>query len=194
MFIETPLKPNFGVIVKLTALKHKKPVKIVLTNEDALSVHSYESLAQLCDNTYSLEIETGTPENGDEIAVGISPDGVVCISHNNGNWTRKIVVDNSLEYHVVFDMEHVSFLSTMGITTGVKPNAPLFPFSRSELPRCDNQPECVVCTQYKVNVLVHPCSHLALCELCASRLRETEQPKCPMCREGITDLQKVYLP
>jgi len=42
--------------------------------------------------------------------------------------------------------------------------------------------ECVVCYDRAINTCLRPCGHVAVCSVCASRLRPR---KCPLCRQNI---------
>ena len=52
--------------------------------------------------------------------------------------------------------------------------------------------DCVLCLKEKCATrCAIPCGHLVACDSCAPRLRLHGQ--CPLCREGLRDLLKVYL-
>lgn len=46
---------------------------------------------------------------------------------------------------------------------------------------------CIVCQDMKREVIVKPCNHYCLCQDCSSALR-----KCPMCKSGIRNVEKIY--
>lgn len=49
----------------------------------------------------------------------------------------------------------------------------------------DEDNECVVCYDRRINTCLQPCGHVALCDTCARRL---EGRRCPLCREPILDI------
>ena len=54
---------------------------------------------------------------------------------------------------------------------------------------CEMDMRCVVCLGNKPSVLFLPCSHLACCNECNSKIEE----KCPVCRSDITECKQVIL-
>ena len=46
---------------------------------------------------------------------------------------------------------------------------------------------CSICWEKEPNMVFIPCGHMAACETCASQLQD-----CPICREKITNKQKIY--
>ena len=117
--IETPLRPGSAVAVRLTVLKQTEPLQIALTTKDPRRVYWYESLPELCETTFSQMMDSETPNASDELAVRISTNGEVYLSHNNRGWVEKMKVDPDLEHHVIFAMDHVAVLSLIGIATGL---------------------------------------------------------------------------
>lgn len=53
----------------------------------------------------------------------------------------------------------------------------------------DNTIICDGCKVNEINCLLHPCSHVVLCENCAK-----ETTKCPICSKFIEYYDKIYLP
>ena len=51
---------------------------------------------------------------------------------------------------------------------------------------------CSICLCSPLEILVNPCGHICLCEKCSENLAEID-PKCPICRQKITNTQRVYL-
>eukprot|EP00929_Paragymnodinium_shiwhaense_P024487 TRINITY_DN15042_c1_g1_i1.p1 TRINITY_DN15042_c1_g1~~TRINITY_DN15042_c1_g1_i1.p1 ORF type:complete len:458 (+),score=14.80 TRINITY_DN15042_c1_g1_i1:80-1453(+) len=47
--------------------------------------------------------------------------------------------------------------------------------------------ECVVCYDRAISTCLRPCGHVALCEICASRLHPR---KCPLCRQNIASVER----
>lgn len=46
---------------------------------------------------------------------------------------------------------------------------------------------CVICLDQKSNTTFIPCGHVATCETCSTKVQQ-----CPVCRETITNIQKLY--
>jgi hypothetical protein len=52
---------------------------------------------------------------------------------------------------------------------------------------------CVVCVDARKDRLMLPCGHLCACETCAAELVLMRPARCPICREGIRDVMRVFL-
>jgi E3 ubiquitin-protein ligase MUL1 len=50
-----------------------------------------------------------------------------------------------------------------------------------------NPTMCCICWDQAPDIAFVPCGHVATCETCSSQLRD-----CPVCRQSITDKQKLY--
>ena len=55
-------------------------------------------------------------------------------------------------------------------------------------PEAEDDTSCVVCLERRRSVVVLPCRHLSLCEVCAPALVE-----CPMCRGAVSDTLVVFV-
>lgn len=195
-FVDSSLKRNRTLFAEFTAVKQSKPVRIVLTPKDAHHVYSESDLSELCETTYSLAIDSEPPNDGDKLAIRIRSDGAVCISQNNCGWIERTHVDADLEYHVVFDLEHISVLSMIGMTIdgddAVVKQLEAPPKPSLEV-RSVSSTECIVCLENARTTALIPCYHFALCEDCANTLRQSGAANCPLCRVGITDVKKIYM-
>ncbi|XP_029189601.2 tumor susceptibility gene 101 protein-like [Acropora millepora] len=52
---------------------------------------------------------------------------------------------------------------------------------------------CIVCMELRKDSVLIPCGHLGICFKCANRCKETSKT-CPVCREKITEVHRVYQP
>jgi hypothetical protein len=52
--------------------------------------------------------------------------------------------------------------------------------------------KCAVCLDGPLENIVLPCGHLCLCSTCAIRVAETRPSRCPICRQAIASVTKVY--
>ena len=57
----------------------------------------------------------------------------------------------------------------------------------------DTQGDCFVCMDNKSNSVLLPCGHLGVCIECANALT-TSTKTCPVCRQAIVNVQRVYQP
>lgn len=193
-FVETLLGPNRALIVKLTALKRISCIRMALSECNSLYVYSQRSLEELRDKFEAIVFDSEVPEAGDELAVRISPEGAVHISHNNRVWIERTHVDPNRRYHVVFDMESIDALSMIGIATCPReePAAPPAPPPSTSCQSTGALHECVICCENARDVAIKPCSHVVLCEGCAGTLRRSKKAECPICRSRITGILKLY--
>ena len=54
--------------------------------------------------------------------------------------------------------------------------------------------ECGVCFVAGKNThMFHPCNHVCVCEACAREIMETPSPMCPMCRQDVHRVMRVYV-
>ena len=53
---------------------------------------------------------------------------------------------------------------------------------------------CVVCIDAATDHAVIPCGHVCLCSTCGPRLARTRHARCPICREPVQSLQKLFFP
>ncbi|XP_003746330.1 E3 ubiquitin-protein ligase NEURL1B [Galendromus occidentalis] len=187
------LKPEETLVVKLEKLVKSCRINFVLTTEEPARVHACRDLGKLCDTTYSLAVESEMCKAGDELAINISTNGAVCISLNNRGWQERIHVDTDIAYHVAFDMANVSSMTAIGITTDLKPEIDRPPVKSEPFRDASLPPDCIVCLESPRSVLLEPCAHFALCELCAHALQKSERRECPVCRAQIKGVKKIYM-
>jgi hypothetical protein len=51
---------------------------------------------------------------------------------------------------------------------------------------------CVVCMDEAKDRAVRPCMHVCVCETCAQLLMLERTPRCPVCREPIQHIERVF--
>lgn len=59
------------------------------------------------------------------------------------------------------------------------------------------KPKCVICLERKVACTIKPCKHTCMCITCAHGLcsgKEQGKVACPVCRQGIQKVKRVFLP
>ena len=56
----------------------------------------------------------------------------------------------------------------------------------------DDAHMCVVCLVEKKDHIFVPCFHLCACEACATEIKNTKNPTCPMCRAPFASVNKVF--
>jgi len=53
-----------------------------------------------------------------------------------------------------------------------------------------NDNVCLVCIDNPKNIVLKPCSHMCICDVCAEPMLRTGQ-KCPVCRTKIEEIERV---
>jgi hypothetical protein len=76
-------------------------------------------------------------------------------------------------------------LQQMQSQLGVPPAAPA-PHPDAE------ETMCVVCMDAAKDRAVRPCMHVCVCETCAQLLMLERTPRCPVCREPIQHIERVF--
>lgn len=56
----------------------------------------------------------------------------------------------------------------------------------------DSDNVCLVCLENKKNIILKPCSHLCICDVCAEPMLKTGQ-RCPVCRSKIEEIEKISM-
>ena len=52
---------------------------------------------------------------------------------------------------------------------------------------------CCVCRDNNKTVLLLPCKHLCLCEGCSEHIGTRRMTACPVCRQAVSDVLRVYI-
>ena len=55
----------------------------------------------------------------------------------------------------------------------------------------DNQ-LCVICSTNKIDTVFYPCGHKSACYECSLIIKKNYKMECPMCRQPIKDLIRVF--
>ena len=56
----------------------------------------------------------------------------------------------------------------------------------------DAENQCIICWENKIQCAALPCGHYKYCISCSEKIRETNNPKCSVCRKAITQFVKIY--
>lgn len=52
--------------------------------------------------------------------------------------------------------------------------------------------ECSVCFEKAVDCVLYTCGHMCLCYECAIDIKDNQGALCPICRQAIKDIIKIY--
>ena len=140
---------------------------------------SPRSTRSLLSNPFYDEGMAETIENYNRIGRGeglpIVEDGLIISTYNHpSNMRNNGSTTNRLDDNTVF----MNWVDVAG--------------DDEELPDDENNDNaCKVCFSNKINTVLIPCFHAAVCSSCANRLRETR--KCPICRNRINTPRRIFL-
>lgn len=199
----TVLRAGQALIVKLCDLHRSLPFSMALSAVTAPEVYAFGSIEDLCDDTYSVLFKSGVVTQGEEIAIVISEQGAVHVSHAGRKWLKGVHIDPSVEFRVVFDMQTIKKLAIVGVTNQLQAPADAADTAAAPAPaQCmkgggDNlerpATDCVICLENPRDTLIKPCLHFVLCGNCARSLMNGASKECPMCRKPIQDTQRIYM-
>ena len=52
--------------------------------------------------------------------------------------------------------------------------------------------ECCVCLENPPNCVVYTCGHMCMCYACAMDIKNAKDALCPMCRQEIKDVIRIF--
>lgn len=52
--------------------------------------------------------------------------------------------------------------------------------------------ECTICLEKACDCVVYTCGHICMCFECATNVRESADPLCPICRSDIKDVIRIF--
>lgn len=64
---------------------------------------------------------------------------------------------------------------------------------RDEMPRgVTKRSECIVCFEKPCDTVIYKCGHVCMCFACATSVRQQAPPLCPICRQVIEDVIRMF--
>jgi len=79
------------------------------------------------------------------------------------------------------------------VTRAPPPSGPSADVVGSKTESEDNSSnECAVCLEQAPDCVLYQCGHMCMCYNCAVGLHESADPSCPICRQPILDIIKIY--
>ncbi|GFS49950.1 protein neuralized [Nephila pilipes] len=148
-------------------------------------------------------------EVGDTIVYSISTEGEVIVMKNCDYKLSKFHVDPTQPLWLFFNLiGPVSEISLLGSSVpetavfdianhfeGMKVSLPIKSDRSSGMPGTSGQHtcnECVICFGEQVDCAIYRCGHMCMCYTCASKLKNSSNDQCPICREVIQDVIRIY--
>ena len=81
-------------------------------------------------------------------------------------------------------------IHTSNQTTPVSANELLQPSLKTS--PTDQSEECTVCMEKVPDCVLYMCGHMCMCFACATNLQSSKNPHCPICRQAIKDVIKIF--
>lgn len=213
VFTAAPIRPGERIVLQVlkTEDSYIGSLAFGLTNCDPSSVDTRElpeDSDMLLDRSEYWVVSkdvANSPSVGDELTFGINVDGTVEFSKNASPPSVFMHVDTSQRLWAFWDIYgHTSKVRILGSTSEpvplpVQPNQPNngpanWP-AQAELPE---QPltelsECTICLENRVDCAVYRCGHMCMCYNCAMvQWKGPNGGYCPLCRQPILDVMRVY--
>jgi hypothetical protein len=90
--------------------------------------------------------------------------------------------------------QQISQKNNQLLQLGVTPPTPSSSTASSSISSSQNTlPNCIICDDGLVNMILLPCNHVCVCEGCCTALFESGHRNCPVCRAFIVSKNKVYI-
>lgn len=90
-------------------------------------------------------------------------------------------------------------LSAAGATSSISPNsaskagaAAVSPIAEIDESADNMANECKVCFEKACDCVIYTCGHMCMCYGCAKGLQASPDPLCPICRQEIKDVIRIY--
>ncbi|KAI0216017.1 Protein neuralized [Lamellibrachia satsuma] len=139
------------------------------------------------------------PQIDDKLSFHLTPQGEVQYEKNGHKMSTLMHVDNTLAMWMFFDVHgSAQAIKLCGIVDNVVKSQS----TETQLSRLDisaesgvsqhDPDECKVCMDHRVDCVLSPCGHVALCYDCAVDIKESEHDSCPICRSKIEIITKMY--
>lgn len=137
----------------------------------------------------------------DELVFVTADDGKVQCSQNNGPFKTIMYVDGTQKFYAFFD---IAGRVTKIRLVGSKRGPPVLPSEQAPDPVPDKAPEkttppdeqadtdCRICFEKSIESVLCNCGHSLTCHECGLKLLNSRNPQCPICRQRILNVIRVY--
>lgn len=75
---------------------------------------------------------------------------------------------------------------------GNETSAPSSIVESGNINEADMRITCTVCLDRPKCIVIQPCRHLCLCEVCTDIIKKKIPAKCPVCRQNVEDTMKIF--
>ncbi|CAL1291157.1 unnamed protein product [Larinioides sclopetarius] len=207
VFTECSLKLEEKIYIKISRTNPKVNGNLLYgitsCNPSTLNPHDLpENADDLLDRPeyWIVRNDTNSYEAGDVIVYSISTEGEVTVMKNCDYKSALFHVDPTQPLWLFFDM--VGSVSEINMLGSSVPDSALSDADFEEIMSVSlpsktekangQQTECVICFGEQVDCVVYRCGHMCMCYSCASKLKNSANDQCPICREVIQDVIRIY--
>ncbi|XP_029829910.2 protein neuralized [Ixodes scapularis] len=138
----------------------------------------------------------------DELVFVTGDDGRVLFSRNSGSFETVMHVDGTQQFYMFFNIcGYVTKLRLVGTMRGAPvPSAAEAPEEPQAEPKGKLQslmPEeadvdCRICFESPIESVLCNCGHSLTCHACGLKLLKGNSPQCPVCRQPIINVVRIY--
>lgn len=138
----------------------------------------------------------------DELTFVTGDDGRVHYSQNNGPFKTIMYVDGTQQFFPFFDIAgRVTKLKLIGSKRGAplavqeqSPDQPIAEKSTSKAPPPVEEPDtdCRICFEKPIESVLINCGHSLTCHDCGMKLLQGRDPQCPVCRQRIANVIRIF--
>ncbi|XP_075540711.1 E3 ubiquitin-protein ligase neur isoform X2 [Dermacentor variabilis] len=137
----------------------------------------------------------------DELTFVTGDDGKVQYSQNNGSFKTIMYVDGTQQFYPFFDIAgRVTKLRLVGSKRGL----PVAESEQSPEPKVEKSTtkttpsieepdtDCRICFESSIESVLINCGHSLTCHDCGLKLLQSRDPQCPVCRQRIVNVIRIY--
>ncbi|KAF8790750.1 protein neuralized-like [Argiope bruennichi] len=214
VFTECSMKLEEKIYIKISRTNSKYNGNLLYgitsCNPSSLNIHVLpENTDDLLDRPeyWVVRNDTNSYEAGDVIVYSISTEGQVTVMKNCAFKSAIFHVDPTQPLWLFFNL--IGCVSEINILGSSAPDSSLSDVDEvlsvplpSKAEKANGMPgtsgqqqtcnECVICFGEQVDCAVYRCGHMCMCYSCASKLKNSANDQCPICREVIQDVIRIY--
>ncbi|CAN7986198.1 unnamed protein product, partial [Ixodes hexagonus] len=138
----------------------------------------------------------------DELVFIASDDGRVLFSRNNGSFETVMHVDGTQQFYIFFNIcGYVTKLRLVGTMQGVPVPSVTEAPEQLQTEATSKQPsfvpeeadvDCRICFENPIESVLCNCGHSLTCHECGLKLLKGNSPQCPVCRQPIINVVRIY--
>jgi len=140
-------------------------------------------------NINSIEIDIDGLESNIIFDIYRDDSNIIYLRRDDINRTTSRISDDNIER-----LSHYHFYSRMLM----QPNDEIVRSNVLNVPEIinittsDESNKCLICSNYKKNIVLKPCNHDVICSYCAKKIiSQKNKLECPICRSNVRTIEKI---